>query len=175
MYYALKLLNHLTSSDNTSNDNTSSNNTQSSNTSPSTFPPPPSLQIESTYSHLIKLDPSTNIHPNNKRKIRDEILRLTLHSKTVSKPYVKKREVCVVYIDYNDEILKTRIKKRIQKMVTSGLKTEIIQFYNQCVSLKLVREGGVPNVGLFQAIGFKEFMPFIRGYRTFEEVRKYNI
>ena len=56
----------------------------------------------------------------------------------------------------DDDLLATRINKRILEMVDRGLEKEVTDFYMRFVNeVNNGERGAVPNVGLFQAIGFK--------------------
>ncbi|GMH75661.1 hypothetical protein TL16_g06831 [Triparma laevis f. inornata] len=159
MYYALTLIQHLDNSRIPSSEATAQDIEWFNS-------------LDDPYKTLIALEPGTGIHPNNIRKIRDRLLNLRNSKSTVSSEALnyeaKNKRVIVLYVDYeNDVVLKERIISRIIKMVEKGLKNEIDTFWS-LYKLKCETEE-VPNVGLFQAIGFKEFLPYLKGECGFED------
>ena len=128
------------------------------------------------FATLTELSPGHSIHPSNKRQIRNALLRLhptplfsPPPSPSPSSPKTLTRPLFVVYVDCSDDdLLETRINKRIGEMVERGLKKEVTVFYDRFVNeVNNGERGAVPNVGLFQAIGFKEFIPYLDGSATF--------
>ncbi|EMR10450.1 tRNA dimethylallyltransferase [Pneumocystis murina B123] len=127
------------------------------------------------YSHLKEIDPliAKRWHPNDRRKIQRS---LEIYYETGTRPsdlyneqrqHSDKREVprfrtCIfwVYCDYKvlDEIL----DKRVDKMCDSGLFDEINMMYDVWNTLDKQKIDLDVQKGIWQAIGFKEFLPYLQ-------------
>lgn len=123
---------------------------------------------------LGELSPNHGIHPSDQRQIRNALLRLrsaSTRDATIRRRRRLNRKVFVIYIDCSDDaLLVAKIRSRIEKMVAAGLESEINAFYDRFVAeVNNGVRGPVPNVGLFQAIGFKEFLPYLTSNATFDK------
>ncbi|QSL65474.1 hypothetical protein MERGE_002785 [Pneumocystis wakefieldiae] len=127
------------------------------------------------YSRLKEIDPliAKRWHPNDRRKIQRS---LEIYYETGTRPSVlyneqrqhsNKREIprfrtCVfwVYCDYKvlDEIL----DKRVDEMCRSGLFDEINMMYDVWNTLDKQKLDLNAQKGIWQAIGFKEFLPYLQ-------------
>ncbi|XP_031635127.1 tRNA dimethylallyltransferase isoform X2 [Contarinia nasturtii] len=125
---------------------------------------------------LSKVDPVTaqSLHPNNTRKIRralevyiqvgrpmSEVLEEQKSSKGSS--YLggpmRFEHVILLWIKSDQAKLNARIDRRIDSMVNDGMLFEVRQCYN------LLKISGIdPQRGIMQAIGFKEFLPYLEQY-----------
>lgn len=123
------------------------------------------------HSLLTSVDPEAaeKIHPNNtKRVIRAlELYRATgltaaeqnRRSKAVESPY----DFCMIGLRYRDrKTLYERIDRRVDEMFAAGLEQEVIGLLQQGIG----RDGTA-----FQAIGYKEFLPYFDGQCSLDEVR----
>lgn len=124
--------------------------------------------IEALHNLLKEVDPisASEIHPNNtKRVIRAlEIYAQTGKSKSSQKdfniePYY---DALMFVLDVPRDILYDRINKRVNQMVENGGLEEARHVYND---LNLDE-----NAQCLQAIGYKEFLPFLRGEKLVSEV-----
>ncbi len=78
-----------------------------------------------------------------------------------TKDYTKKYNACIIGITYrNREILYDRINMRVDKMLKDGILDELRE---------LLLSGIDKTVTAFQAIGYKELMPYIEGKCTLNE------
>ena len=122
---------------------------------------------ESLYKLLCEIDPESAkiIHPNNTiRLVRAiEVYKLTgktmtehkLESKLEPSPY----DFCIIGLNYEDrEKLYKKINLRVDIMLKSGLEEEVRQVYNKNNNLKTA----------YNAIGYKELIPYIEGRDTLE-------
>lgn len=125
---------------------------------------------------LSKFDPVTaqSLHPNNVRKIRRALevycetgrpMSDVLHEQKSQKGSsylggpLRFEHVILLWIKTDQEKLNARIDRRIDSMVNDGMLFEVRQCYN------LLKVDGIdPTRGIMQAIGFKEFLPYLEQY-----------
>lgn len=125
---------------------------------------------------LSKLDPVTaqRLHPNNVRKVRralevyiesgrpmSELLsdqKLQKGSSYLGGP-MRFEHIIFLWIKSDQEKLNARIDRRIDSMINDGMLYEIRQCYNA-----LKNDGIDSTRGIMQAIGFKEFLPYLEQY-----------
>ncbi|KAI5820025.1 IPP transferase-domain-containing protein, partial [Pyronema omphalodes] len=135
------------------------------------------------YEALQRVDPviAARWHPNDRRKIRRslEIYYSTGCKQTASEIYAAQRAAkqqptemlseeekqskhrnLIFWVHAETEPLRQRLNGRVDKMITAGMWKEIEemeQLYNE-----LITEGKVDlNSGIWQSIGFKEFLPYL--------------
>ncbi len=125
---------------------------------------------EALFAELVRLDPESAAvtHPNNvKRVVRAlEIYRTSGIKKSeldrLSQEVPSKYDATVIALRYNDrEILRKRIYERVDKMIEDGLEAETRALMGAGVFER--------NATAAQAIGYKEFLGYFRGERSFEE------
>ncbi|MBO4423356.1 MAG: tRNA (adenosine(37)-N6)-dimethylallyltransferase MiaA [Clostridia bacterium] len=119
---------------------------------------------------LEKIDPqaAASIHENNKKRVVRalEIYQATGKTKTENDRLQRKAEpVCDALLLLTGfcerEILYGRINRRVDKMVEAGLVEE---------TRGLLEDGDLrPGTTAYQAIGYKEFFPYINGEKTLDE------
>ncbi len=126
--------------------------------------------IDGIYARLSAVDPASAaaIHKNNtKRVLRAlEIFLTTGKTKTAwdaqshTQPPVF--DACYIGLDYRDRaILHERINRRVTQMLERGLEEEVHRLY---------AEGFLPDGSTAaQAIGYKEFLAYLRGEMTLDE------
>ena len=116
---------------------------------------------------LFEIDPVTanNIHENNAPRVIRGIEAYMLTGKTLSQ--LRRESIteesdyapCVIFLDYADRaVLYDRINKRVDMMLEDGLVEECRTVYEQ---------GGLETA--FQAIGYKELIPFFEGAKPLED------
>ncbi|MBR6050141.1 MAG: tRNA (adenosine(37)-N6)-dimethylallyltransferase MiaA [Clostridia bacterium] len=119
--------------------------------------------VSALHDMLTKLDPAAAaaIHENNvKRVVRAiEICKTSGMTKTewdAQANHAPSREADIIVLDFRDrEKLYARIDARVEKMIADGLADE---------TEKLYKSGALaPENTAFQAIGYKEMLPFVRG------------
>lgn len=119
-----------------------------------------------SHAHLREVDPDSalKLHPNDKRRVSRAIdyfydtgVRLSA-TLTAQKRVVRWENTVVLVKRGRDEDLEGRVSRRIQsKMVENGaLRAELLRVTNLVADEKLRW-----NKGLLQAIGYREFEPFV--------------
>ncbi|XP_055325712.1 tRNA dimethylallyltransferase [Sitodiplosis mosellana] len=131
---------------------------------------------------LSKLDPVTaqSLHPNNVRKVRRALEVYIETGRPMSEILAEQKSqkgssylggpmrfehVILLWIKSDQEKLNARIDRRIDSMVNEGMLFEVRECYN------LLKNDGIdPTRGIMQAIGFKEFLPYLEKYtdQTFD-------
>ncbi len=118
--------------------------------------------IENIYKRLAKADPeeAVKIHPNNTRRVIRALAVYEATGKTKTQRNLDSVKEGPVYkyalfeIDYEDDrsILYDRINRRVDIMMEQGLKEEAEYLYSLPIDRKST---------CCQAIGYKEFLPYI--------------
>lgn len=125
---------------------------------------------------LSKVDPSMaqSLHSNNVRKIRRALEVYIESGRPMSELLAEQKaqegssylggpsrfeHVILLWIKCDTKTLHARIDKRIDSMISDGMLFEIRQCYN------LLKNDGIDATrGVMQAIGFKEFLPYLEEY-----------
>lgn len=125
---------------------------------------------------LSKVDPITaaQIHPNNKRKVI-RALEVYLNTGRTKSSLLSEQQsqnggnqfggplrfdnVICFWLKCDQGKLDTRIDRRIEGMVAQGMLPELRSCYNDLKSDEID-----PTKGIAQAIGFKEFLPYLQKY-----------
>lgn len=125
---------------------------------------------------LTQVDPVTaeTLHPNNVRKIR-RALEVFIETGKPMSAHLKDQQlqqggsylggpmryphVILLWLKCDQAKLNERIDRRIDSMINDGMLFEIRDCYNQ-----LKCDGIDPTRGIMQAIGFKEFLPYLEHY-----------
>lgn len=125
---------------------------------------------------LAKVDPESaqRLHPNNERRVRRALQVFVDAGKSMSEVLTEQRSteggsylggpsryehVICFWMKTEQEKLNERIDRRIDSMIADGMLYEIRKCYND-----LVEDGIDPTRGMMQAIGFKEFLPYLEQY-----------
>lgn len=149
------------------------------------------LNKDPEYLHqlLTKIDPvsAERLHPNDTRKVRRALEVYIELGERMSDVHASQREAegssylggplrfdhtILFWIKSDQEVLNQRIDNRIDGMVADGLLQEIRRFYNDFKLSHAKSNGDTDNFaidctkGMFQAIGFKEFVPYLDKYPT---------
>jgi tRNA dimethylallyltransferase len=149
--------------------------------------------LEDPHATLCEVRPEVGetLHPRNLRKVRRALqiwwdeshgtssTTTTTTATITAAPAARSRpRILIVYIDGAPPLLASRLASRITTM-RSSIVTEVTSLYSRFVAeviptiphAEVSRSASgaplVPNVGLFQAIGFKEFLPYI--YHQFSD------
>ena len=121
-----------------------------------------SKSTEELYAMLQEVDPETQQHPNQRKRILSD---LHLFNRTGVAPSVLRRqynkeqskeeqlENVVIWLSCPTSVLAQRLNKRVDSMVQAGMLEENTAFVNRYL------EGSDVTRGVWQAIGLKEFMP----------------
>lgn len=118
---------------------------------------------EALYELLKEKDPlaASKIHPNNVRYVA-RALEIVMQTKKPNTPKTGKRiyDVFKVGIKWDREVLYDRINKRVDEQIEEGLLNEI---------KTLLAEGYSPELQSMQALGYKEYMPYLNGETPLED------
>jgi len=103
---------------------------------------------------LIKIDPQTDIHPNNRQRIERALDYYEENEELLS---TKKSDILyeslVIGLTADREILYKKINNRVLKMIEDGLLEEAKKIYNLKIRTKAI----------MTPIGYKELFPFFEG------------
>lgn len=121
---------------------------------------------EALYKMLLDLDPlsAAKIHPNNVRYVA-RALEIVLQTKKPIEARTGKRiyDVFKIGIEWDREVLYERINKRVDEQIEEGLLNEI---------KTLLNEGYDGKCQSMQALGYKEYLPYIRGEAALEDCKE---
>lgn len=114
------------------------------------------------YEKLKKIDPKTNIHPNNRKRI---IRAIQKYQETGEKPSAEEKTQKILYpcqmigLTLDRDILYEQINRRVDLMIENGLIEEAKSLFDSNVRSKAV----------LTPIGYKELFPYFEGNITLEE------
>lgn len=124
--------------------------------------------IDSIYQRLITLDPECKekIHPNNTKRVIHTLALLSSLQTTTKE--IRARSVAdgprypfqLFCIDWPRDVLYQRINLRVDQMVKEGILDEAEWLFHQNYPA---------DVTAMQAIGYKEFFPYLKGESSLEE------
>lgn len=121
-----------------------------------------SLSLDELYQQLLKIDPNTNIHHNNRKRIERALDYCYSNNKTLSS---KEKTNKLLYDTYfigltcDRDILYNRINKRVDMMLDNGLLEEAKKIYDTNIRTKAV----------LTPIGYKELFKYFDGEITLDE------
>ncbi len=120
------------------------------------------LTDDEIYEKLLKVDPNTTIHKNNRKRVERALSYYENHQTPMSQKQVSNElQYPTIFIglttDRND--LYERINIRVDKMVKSGLLEEAKTIFNTNIRSKAV----------MTPIGYKELFPYFEEVKTLEE------
>jgi len=123
---------------------------------------------EALHEELLKIDPESAgaIHPNNVKRVIRAIEYYRLNGEKISEHNLKDKQksspyrVCTIGLTRDRDELYERINKRVDIMMESGLLEEVMSLY---------REGIDFRHNSMQALGYKEFLHYIKGRCTLDE------
>lgn len=120
------------------------------------------IEVEADYEELLKIDPNTKIHPNNKKRIE----RFLSYYKATGKKLSDKElsndlvyDCFVIGLTTSRETLYDRINKRVDIMLENGLIEEAKKIYDTNIRTKAV----------MTPIGYKELFKYFDGEMSKEE------
>ncbi len=120
------------------------------------------LTNEELYQLLLKVDPNTNIHPNNRKRM----IRSLSYFKENGKPFSEKKGTnellySAIFIGLTTDRtnLYQRIDKRVDSMIENGLIEEAKKIYDTNIRTKAV----------MTPIGYKELFSYFDGNSTLDE------
>lgn len=121
-----------------------------------------SLSLDELYQQLLKIDPNTNIHHNNRKRIERALDYYYSNNETLSS---KEKTNKLLYDTYfigltcDRDILYNKINKRVDMMVDNGLLEEAKKIYDTNIRTKAV----------LTPIGYKELFKYFAGEITLDE------
>ena len=126
-----------------------------------------SMDDRTLHDELRKIDPieAEKIHMNNRKRVLRAI-EIYLSTGEAKSKLISKQEHKSLYDvrffvrDIDRDVLYDKINKRVDLMIEQGLENEVRNLY--------VQYGH--KVRAFQAIGYKEFVPYFKGQATLEEI-----
>lgn len=120
------------------------------------------VETSTLFSMLLKVDPNTPIHPNNRKRI---IRALDYYQETKTAPSLKKKADTPLYpcqfigLTMDRNILYERINNRVDNMVEQGLIEEAKKLFDSNIRSKAV----------LTPIGYKELFSYFESSCTLEE------
>ena len=120
------------------------------------------IETNELYNKLIKVDPNTTIHPNNRKRIIRALNYYEQNNEPLSnKEKTDKLLYDTIFIGLTTDraILYDKINKRVDNMVKEGLLDETKKIYNSSIRTKAV----------LTPIGYKELFPYFENKMTLEE------
>lgn len=125
------------------------------------------------------------LHPSDRRKVirSIEIFRQTgvkhsdlLRSQAEDRRYggpLLYRNIRFIWVQCDEEVLKERVEKRVDKMLEAGLLSELHDFHKEYNESRLNKDDPPEyEHGIFQSIGFKEFHKYLTEDHCEEEKAK---
>ncbi len=115
---------------------------------------------EELYDRLLKVDPHTNIHKNNRRRIERYLSYYDTTGKKREEEKAKPLyDFCLIGLTTDRQTLYNRINERVDCMLEEGLLEEAKEIYESKIRTKAV----------LTPIGYKEFFPYFEGNCSIEE------
>ncbi len=121
-----------------------------------------SVKVEPDYDLLLKLDPETKIHKNNKKRIERYLSYYKSTGKKLNEKELSKEmkyDAIVIGLTTDRSILYDRINKRVGNMIDNGLLKEAKYIYDLNIRSKAV----------MTPIGYKELFKYFDNEITLEE------
>lgn len=126
------------------------------------------------FEELKKVDPviAMKFHPNDVRRIRRALEVYYVKGRKASDVYAEQRktsedqgsvlkyDTLFLWLYSRTAALETRLDSRVDKMMSNGGLSELCQLYD------LYKSDVEKDSGVWQVIGFKEFLPFLEKYGT---------
>ena len=121
-----------------------------------------SVKVDPDYNLLLKLDPETKIHKNNKKRIERYLSYYKSTGKKLNEKELSKEmkyDAVVIGLTTDRSILYDRINKRVDNMIDNGLLKEAKYIYDLNIRSKAV----------MTPIGYKELFKYFDNEITLEE------
>ncbi|XP_030371582.1 tRNA dimethylallyltransferase [Scaptodrosophila lebanonensis] len=142
------------------------------------------MTSEELHNHLAEIDAGSamRIHPNNRRKILRAIEVYQNSGQTLSTHLTEQRcqpggnrlggplrypHTILLWLRCRQEVLNTRLEKRVDGMLEQGLLGELREFHNKYANVT----GEGYTKGVLQTIGYKEFVPYLSKYNAEHDVQ----
>lgn len=111
---------------------------------------------EELYKKLLSIDPKTEIHPNNRKRIERALDYYFANNKPISSKEKTNKilyDAIIIGLTTDRNILYEKINERVDKMLESGLLDEANRIY----------ESGIRTKAVLTPIGYKELFPYFEG------------
>lgn len=111
---------------------------------------------EELYKKLLSVDPKTEIHPNNRKRVERALDYYFANNKPISSKEKTNKilyDVITIGLTTDRNILYEKINARVNKMLESGLLDEAHRVY----------ESGIRTKAVLTPIGYKELFPYFEG------------
>ena len=111
---------------------------------------------EELYKKLLSIDPKTEIHPNNRKRIERALDYYFANNKPISSKEKTNKilyDAIIIGLTTDRNILYEKINERVDKMLESGLLDEAHRIY----------ESGIRTKAVLTPIGYKELFPYFEG------------
>ena len=120
------------------------------------------LDVEELYQKLLKVDPNTLVHKNNRKRVERALNYYEIHGKPLSDKE-KTNELLyptvIIGLTTDRTVLYERINQRVDKMLSDGLLDEAKMIYDSNIRTKAV----------LTPIGYKELFPYFENKGSLEE------
>lgn len=117
---------------------------------------------EELYQELLSVDPNTDVHPNNRKRVERAITYYRNHNKPMSSNEKSENllyDAVFIGLTTDRELLYDRINKRVDKMVADGLIEEAKSLYDLHIDSR----------ALLTPICYKELFMYFEGISTLDE------
>ena len=111
---------------------------------------------EELYKKLLSVDPKTEIHPNNRKRVERALDYYFSNNKPISSKEKTNKilyDAITIGLTTDRNILYEKINERVDKMLESGLLDEAHRIY----------ESGIRTKAVLTPIGYKELFPYFEG------------
>lgn len=111
---------------------------------------------EELYKKLLSIDPKTEIHPNNRKRVERALDYYFANNKPISSKEKTNKilyDAIIIGLTTDRNILYEKINERVDKMLESGLLDEANRIY----------ESGFRTKAVLTPIGYKELFPYFEG------------
>ena len=115
------------------------------------------------YQKLLSVDPKTEVHPNNRKRVERALSYYENHNVPMSQKEINEKllyeNTIFIGLTTDREVLYQKINDRVDKMVDNGLITEAKYIFDTKIRSKAV----------LTPIGYKELFPYFEKEKTLEE------
>ena len=111
---------------------------------------------EELYKKLLSIDPKTEIHPNNRKRVERALDYYFANNRPISSKEKTNKilyDAIIIGLTTDRNILYEKINERVDKMLESGLLDEAHRIY----------ESGIRTKAVLTPIGYKELFPYFEG------------
>ena len=116
---------------------------------------------EELYKKLLSVDPKTEIHPNNRKRVERALDYYFANNKPISSKEKTNKilyDAITIGLTTDRNILYEKINERVDKMLESGLLDEAHKIY----------KSGIKTKAVLTPIGYKELFPYFEGKESLD-------